>query len=149
MAKRRRRNGDRAGFWREVIARQQRSGDSIRAFCSVNGLGEPSFYWWRRRLAGLDAKAGGRARRELSTSEPGAPGASRVPGPQTPTFVPVRLVTEIEPDVSSSALPAGTIELVLSEGRCVRLRGPVDAAALATVLEVLREDADRRRREAR
>jgi hypothetical protein len=126
MAKRRRRNGDRAGFWREVIARQRRSGDSIRAFCSANGLGEPSFYWWRRRLAGLDAKAGR--------------------GAQTPTFVPVRLVAE--PGASSAPLPAGTIELVLGGGCCIRLRGPVDTAALATVLEVLRAD-DCRRREAR
>lgn len=37
--------------WRDVLARQRRSGLSIRQFCLREGFSEPSFYWWRRELA--------------------------------------------------------------------------------------------------
>jgi hypothetical protein len=37
--------------WRGVLARQRRSGLSIRQFCLREGFSEPSFYWWRRALA--------------------------------------------------------------------------------------------------
>jgi hypothetical protein len=36
--------------WRERIAEQQRSGMSARQFCKEQGLSEPSFYAWRKRL---------------------------------------------------------------------------------------------------
>lgn len=36
--------------WRERIGQQERSGQSIRAYCRERGLQEHAFYWWRRRL---------------------------------------------------------------------------------------------------
>ena len=36
--------------WRERIAEQERSGLPVRRFCEEHGLGEHSFYWWRKRL---------------------------------------------------------------------------------------------------
>jgi hypothetical protein len=39
-----------------VLARQRRSGLSIRQFCLREGFSEPSFYWWRRELAGRPAR---------------------------------------------------------------------------------------------
>jgi transposase len=48
---RRRRNAAKEQFWRQVMARRQRSDLSIRAFCQREGLSEPSFYLWRRELA--------------------------------------------------------------------------------------------------
>ena len=36
--------------WRQRIAEQERSGLSARRFCREHGLGEHSFYWWRKRL---------------------------------------------------------------------------------------------------
>jgi hypothetical protein len=36
--------------WRERIASQQASGQSIRAWCRDNGCREHSFYFWRVRL---------------------------------------------------------------------------------------------------
>jgi hypothetical protein len=36
--------------WRERIAAQQRSGMSVRQFCSQQGLPEHAFYTWRKRL---------------------------------------------------------------------------------------------------
>ena len=36
--------------WRRRITEQERSGLSARRYCREQGLGEHSFYWWRRRL---------------------------------------------------------------------------------------------------
>jgi hypothetical protein len=36
--------------WREKMAQQERSGQSVRAFCGEQDLREPSFYYWRQRL---------------------------------------------------------------------------------------------------
>lgn len=36
--------------WRERIAAQQASGQSIRGWCKNNGCAEHAFYWWRARL---------------------------------------------------------------------------------------------------
>jgi len=40
----------KADLWRQRIEAQRASGQSVRAWCSANGVGEQSFYWWRRRL---------------------------------------------------------------------------------------------------
>ncbi len=41
---------DRQRYWREVIQRQQASGQSIVGFCSKEGLCPASFHAWKRRL---------------------------------------------------------------------------------------------------
>ena len=43
--------GPRAESWRQRIAEQVRSGLSVKQFCQQQGLTEPSFYFWRKRLA--------------------------------------------------------------------------------------------------
>ena len=51
MAKRvTRRRADREQFWRDLIWRQQQSGQSVQAFCDSQGVLSPSFYSWRKRL---------------------------------------------------------------------------------------------------
>jgi len=51
MAKRAtRRRADREQFWSDLIGRQQRSGQSIREFCDAEGVSQPSFFSWRKRL---------------------------------------------------------------------------------------------------
>ena len=50
-----RRWAGREGHWREVITRQQASGESVAGYCAAAGIGPASFYTWRRRL-GLGAK---------------------------------------------------------------------------------------------
>jgi transposase-like protein len=45
-----RRQEERREWWRQRIARQEESGQSIRAFCKDHGVGEHSFYSWRQRL---------------------------------------------------------------------------------------------------
>jgi hypothetical protein len=41
----------RREVWRELIAKQQQSGLSVRAFCPRHGTSEHGFYHWRKRLA--------------------------------------------------------------------------------------------------
>jgi hypothetical protein len=40
----------RRELWRQRIAQQEISGESIRAFCRGRGLQEHAFYGWRQRL---------------------------------------------------------------------------------------------------
>lgn len=42
--------GERREFWRQVIGQQEKSGQSVRAFCRERGIGEHSLYMWRQRL---------------------------------------------------------------------------------------------------
>jgi hypothetical protein len=42
---------ERHEFWRQLIAQQQQSGVSVRAFCQQHRTSEYSFYQWRKRLA--------------------------------------------------------------------------------------------------
>ena len=42
---------ERRRFWRELIAEQEESGLSVRAFCQRHRTSEHSFYQWRKRLA--------------------------------------------------------------------------------------------------
>ena len=46
------RMAERRKHWGELIARQQQSGKTVKAFCEENGVGGPSFYAWRKRLKG-------------------------------------------------------------------------------------------------
>jgi transposase-like protein len=41
----------RRRLWRKLIAQQERSGLSVRAFCQQHRISEHSFYQWRKRLA--------------------------------------------------------------------------------------------------
>jgi transposase-like protein len=99
--------------WRRLIAEAARSGTSIREFCRQRRVTEPQFYAWRARLNG---KTHGAARRRALRAERAA------------TFA---LVSE-----APGELDAG-IELVLSDGRRLRIRRGVDEATLRTVLSAV------------
>jgi hypothetical protein len=44
----------RRGYWSKLIAEQEASGQKARPFCRERGIGEYSFYKWRRRLRQSD-----------------------------------------------------------------------------------------------
>ena len=48
----RRPSEERRRYWREVLARQRRSGLSVAAFCRRHEVSPAAFYGWKRRLAG-------------------------------------------------------------------------------------------------
>jgi transposase-like protein len=107
-------------FWRRMSARQAGSKLSIRAWCRKHGVNEGTFHWWRRVLARRDAEGKPPVRGDTKT--------------RSTAFVPVR-ITE---DRSKPVDPR--IEIVLTDGRCVRVHGSVDRQALADVLVVLEGD---------
>ena len=96
--------------WQKTIREAARSGISVREFCQRRKLSVGQFYWWRRRLEQT------RQKRRL-----GKPGAARVPA----SFA---LVSD-EP----GATDAG-IELVLGNGRRLRISKGVDEETLRAVL---------------
>jgi len=60
--------------WRDIIKDCQESGQSIRFYCLRRGISEGAFHYWRKKLL-----------RQLEPS---------LNQPQTPTFVPVRLLNQ-------------------------------------------------------
>lgn len=114
--------------WRRRLRQQSGSGQSVRAWCRRQGVTESLFYWWRRELA----------RRELAGSLDSAA-----------SFVPVHVTGEPERDSGQphtdqrvGAWPierdgAASMEIVLTDGRRVRLTGPVDQRRLIALLEAL------------
>jgi hypothetical protein len=42
---------ERRELWQQLVAQQQQSGLSVRAFCQQHRISEYSFYQWRKRLA--------------------------------------------------------------------------------------------------
>ena len=99
--------------WRKLIAEAARSGISVREFCRQRRVTEPQFYAWRARLNG---KAHGAARRRALSAGKAA------------TFA---LVSD-----APGALDAG-IELVLADGRRIRISRGVEEATLRTVLSAV------------
>jgi hypothetical protein len=117
-----RRSVQKEAHWRDVIARQAVSGVSVRRFCANEGIAEASFYAWRRELVVRD-------RETQTVSRPnGRPDDGSLPQNSGGEFIPLRLIEDL-----------GTLEVVHPGGCLVRIGGPVHAATLHRVLEVLDE----------
>ena len=101
------RGGNKEPYWRQVLARWRSSGLSVRAYCKAQGVSVQSFYRWRRELQRRDR--------------------------DRPQFLPVRVVAE---PVASGG-DGGAIEVVLTGGRCLRVRPGFDRATLIQLLDVL------------
>jgi hypothetical protein len=98
-------------FWRRMIRQWQKSGLSVRAFCRLHGLSEPSIYAWRRTLARRDA--------------------------DTFQFVPVEIVPDEPAAVGDN--DHGRLQLVLHGGRRLSIAPGFDADTLRQVLAILEE----------
>ena len=61
---------DRRRFWEKEIARQERSGKSVAAYCESRDLAGPTFYIWRKRFReeGAPAPSGNSPFVEVATS---------------------------------------------------------------------------------
>lgn len=105
-----RRSGERRSYWLAAIELQAESGLSVRQFCRQEGLSEPSFYAWRRRLA-----------------TPREPALAKPVPPAAPNFVPVHVADSDSPLVIELA---GGVTLRVAEG-CSR-------ELLTTAVEALR-----------
>jgi len=98
-------------FWRRQMRRWRTSGLSVRAFCAEQGLSEPSFYVWRRRLAEREA---------------------------TVPFVPLTVTPEVRTAIAADG-SAGSVELVLDAGRRLRIGPGFDGPTLVRLLALLEE----------
>ena len=130
-----RRNIQKEAHWRDVIARQAASEVSVRQFCASEEITEAAFYTWRRKLALRDREAQRASQAvEAQAGQNGGQGeGSLATTPHTGgEFIPLRLIED-----------SGTLEVVHPGGCRVRIGGPVDAATLHRVLEVLDERGTR------
>lgn len=107
--------------WEEVIRGWRREGGSVRAYCRKAGVKESAFYWWRRWLE--DSKP--KAIKRTMASQPST----------RPRFVPLQVIAGPAVD------PCAVIEVVLGNGRIVRVRSGVDRRLLAEVLHVAEEQS--------
>jgi transposase len=105
----------KARYWQARLGEAARSGISIREFCRRHRLRESQFYWWQRKL-----KAG---RDERTVRRPGVNGNQA-------SFA---LVSD-EPGATDVG-----IELVLGDGRRLRIRQGVDEETLRAVLAALEQ----------
>ena len=111
MAKSRGRDLTKEAAWRRRLDRHGDSGQTVRAWCRRHGVKEATFHWWRRELARRDAEA---------------PAGS---------FLPVQVIDE------PARAGDGQIEIELTDGRRVRVTGPVNREMLTQVLDVLERRA--------
>lgn len=107
---------EQVGAWRVEVERAERAGRepiTVREFCRSRGLREPSFYFWRRELAGRLGTP--TARRELAA-----------------VFAPVT----VRPAPAKATEPA-PIELEIA-GVTLRVPSNFDEANLRRLITVLR-----------
>ena len=83
----------KARFWRGAVARQRRSGLSVRGYCRRESLSEPSFYAWRAKLARRDDRR-----------------------PEAATFLPVTVGVAVSMPVEFQ-LPSGVLIRVPAQDR--------------------------------
>jgi hypothetical protein len=107
---------EKQAYWQEMLDRQAVSGLSIRQFCAEEGVSEPSFYQWRKKLRG-------------STKDGRPPMASRHRDSNNgPLFVPVKLLNS-----------APALEIIHPLGYRIQMTGEVNPVALRHVIETLDE----------
>ena len=100
--------------WRDLLAEQKESGQSIAAFCRERGLGEWQFYEWKKRLR--PAKAEPFVAVEVVASEP-----SSVPTAPAPVASP-------------------PLEIRLRSGRSLLVGPDFEACHLQRLLRVLEQE---------
>ena len=107
---------EKVRYWQKAIREAACSGMSVRAFCRRRRLEVAQFYWWRRRLK--------------HSRQPGTLGRPDAAGPAG-----FALVSE------APGMTDAGIELVLGNGRRLRIHRGVDEATLRAVLAALEQPA--------
>jgi transposase-like protein len=123
-------------YWEDVMRRWQKSGQEVRAFCRNEGLHESSFYFWRREVAQRKEQRkeqkGQITKKGKAVSTVKGSVKQRLPQKPQPSFLPVRVVASPENEAAH-----GGVEIVLVQGRVVRVTPGFDWQTLAEVLSVL------------
>jgi transposase-like protein len=118
---------DKEQFWHQMFARWTASGLSIAAFCKDAGLSQQSFYRWRRVLRQRISRFGQQRRPQAvdAVNEKAATATAQRP---LPLFVPLAVET---------TAAATVLEVVVCDGRVIRVPAGFDAPTLAQILAVL------------
>jgi hypothetical protein len=104
---------DQQQFWQMALETFKSSGLSVRQFCKQEGLAEPSFYSWRKRLAKVDGPDADKE--EVCPQEP---------------FVRVSIPAE----------RTGTLELAFISGNTLKISHGTDIQTLSDVISVLHRE---------
>jgi hypothetical protein len=112
------------GLWRQRVERWKQSGQSVRAYCAAEGLGEPGFYAWRRTLAERDGLVASRPR-AVAVKRSDVKSIKRPPTRST-RFVPVTVLPSV----------TGLVEVRCLSGHVVTLPAG-DAATLQMLFTAL------------
>ena len=107
--------------WREILTRQADGGLSVRQFCATEGISEPSFYAWRKKL---------RERKYVGTRT--GKSSRRKGASDNSLFVPLKLLD-----------PTQTLEIIHPLGYRIQVTGDVNPVALRHVIEALDERGGR------
>jgi transposase-like protein len=121
------------------VQQWRRSGQPVRDYCLAHGLKESAFYFWRRQLArrgaaGPQRQDGGGQPPAAKTRRGGRASAPRRASharPDEARFLPVHVL------MGREQAAAGGVEIVLGDGRTVRVPPGFDRQTLAEVLAVL------------
>ena len=112
MSKEQKPDSDQQQFWQMVLETFKSSGLSVRQFCKQEGLPEPAFYTWRKKLTKVDDPEADKE--EVCQSEP---------------FIQVSMPTDKH----------GGFELILTSGNTLRISSDTDSKTLVNVLSALCE----------
>jgi len=124
-----RRSVEKEAYWRGQLERQSASGLSIRRWCHENGVSEPTYYVWRRKLQNRDHERG------LPERDRHAPLSEAA---FAPSFVAVDVLTsDVMPSASASAGCTAQLEIDVAGGVVIRLRENASAETLERVLSVV------------
>ena len=115
-------NAEKELRWREMFERHADSGVSIREFCMSEGVSEPSFYAWRKKLG----------MRKDSSVWPRPASGRKDRSDNGRLFVPLQLLDT-----------AATLEIIHPLGYRVQVTGDVNPVTLRQVIEVLDERVGR------
>jgi transposase-like protein len=125
--RKRQRDVEKEQFWRRIIAGHASSRLSVRGYCAEHGVSEPSFFAWRRELAGRDSES------SRSSERARRPTRSRAATKQPSAARFAKLHIAPSELLSSTA----RIEIVLPRGVGVLIPRGVCRQTLADVLAVL------------
>jgi len=129
------RSVEKETYWRAKLDEQRQSGLQVRAFCRAKSISEPSFYAWRRLLAGRDAE------RTVASREKTAAGNSQV----RQRLIPVEIVSaQREPVTSIDCEEHQRLELVTPGGFTLRFAADAPSDTLARVLDLVAQHAAQR-----
>jgi hypothetical protein len=112
-------------FWRRLLRDWRHSELTGRDFCFQRRISEASFYAWRREIARRDRQAATQRRKAASTSV-----AERAAVADTPAFIKLAI---------HGGATAPPIEVVVTEGRVLRVHPGFDANLLRQLLRLFEE----------